>query len=182
MDGYLGQMIEPVILPKKVNAKDALPKWALTGCEGRKPNTIKTYSNSVEECEAVNLRLQKKFAMILKREQQAELLLTEDAKLIIVAFGFVSRIARTVIKLARAQGLKVGMIRPVTLWPFPGQSFSALLPRTKSFLVIEQNAGQMVQDVRLAVNGRAPVHFYGRLGGAVPSTKEILAKLSELSK
>jgi 2-oxoglutarate ferredoxin oxidoreductase subunit alpha len=179
IDGYLGQMIEPVVLPPKAKTEKTNLPWTLTGCKGRKPRTIKTYSNSVEECEAINLHLQGKYAAIRNAEQRAELFNTEDAEFIIVAFGIASRIARTAVKFARAKGLKVGLIRPITLWPFPEKTFTLLLPQTKAFFVIEQNSGQMVQDVKLAVNGRVPVYFYGRLGGTAPSTKEILAKLNK---
>ncbi len=178
VDGLLAQMAEPVTFPPPKDYTAYEKKWALTGAKGRERNLIRTYTNDEKEAEALNLHLQKKYQEIQSKEQQWEELEVEDAEVILVAFGIVGRIAVSVVKEARSAGLKVGLIQPVTLWPFPEKAFRQLPPNIRSFLVIEENAGQMVEDVKLTVCGRAPVNFFGTLGGRVPSETEIL-KLSK---
>ncbi len=133
--------------------------------------------------EALNNKLQAKYREIEKNEVRVEVLQCEDAEIVITAFGIASRICRNVIRQARAEGIKVGMIRPITLWPFPSKTISAVasIESVSSFLTVELNAGQMVEDVRLAVNGSKPVEFYGRMGGNLPSQKEILEKIRTMA-
>ena len=174
VDGLLGQMSEPVTFPRPMDRTQYKKKWALTGAKGRERNLVRTYFNDLEESRAYNLRLQRKYRQIQSKEQRWEELEVENAEVILVSFGIVGRIASTAIREARSKGLKLGLIRPITLWPFPEKAFRHLPGSLHSFLVIEQNAGQMLEDVKLAVNGRAPVEFLGKLGGDLPTVKEIL--------
>jgi 2-oxoglutarate ferredoxin oxidoreductase subunit alpha len=129
------------------------------------------------ELERHNLRLQKKYALIRKKEVLSEAFDTEDAELVVVAFGIAARIALSAVKELRREGRKVGLLRPVTLFPFPERQIVAIAARKKRFIVVEMNAGQMVEDVRLAVNGKSEVLFYGRPGGAVFNTEELYRKI-----
>lgn len=182
-DGSLGQMMEPAEMPpmRPVRRPEERPAWALTGAKGRKPNIITSLHLLEEELEKVNLRLQAKLREIAANEVRWKEYSTEDADLLIVAFGTVGRVCQTVVREARAKGLKVGLLRPITVWPFPSARIAELAARVRGILVVEMNAGQMLEDVRLAVEGRCPVRFYGRLGGIIPLPDEILPKLEEFS-
>ncbi|MEG6586042.1 3-methyl-2-oxobutanoate dehydrogenase subunit VorB [Dendrosporobacter sp. 1207_IL3150] len=176
-DGALGQMMEPVLLPERILASTPKP-WAATGLRGRsKPNIINSLYLIPNQLEEHNLRLQKKYYDISKAEVMYEEYNTDEAELIIVAYGITSRIARSAIDKARKDGYKVGLLRPITLWPFPVDIFTKLANTAKAFLTLELSAGQMVEDVRLSVNGCKPVYFYGRMGGMIPSTKEIYGQI-----
>ena len=124
---------------------------------------------------------QERYAIIQEKEAKAEEYLTEDADIVLVAYGASSRIARSAVNSARAEGIKAGLIRPITLWPFPVKNIQAACKSAKAFLAVEMSMGQMVDDVRLAVNGEHPVHFFGRTGGIIPSPAEVLAKIEEIS-
>lgn len=176
-DGLLAKMMEKVELPERITPKNNFD-WTLTGAGDREPNLITTCATGPEQWEQVNLELQKKFVAMEANEQRWESYQTEDADIIIVAYGTVARIALSAIDLARENGMKVGMIRPITLWPFPKKAFAGL--EDKEFFVSELSAGQMVEDVKLAVNNANKVKFYGRLGGITPSPDELYQKLSEL--
>jgi len=189
-DGLLGQMMEPVQIqpiapsPSLDYARDrqTIDKpWALTGCAGRKPNTIKSLILTEGALEAHNIKLQEKFRKIKEAETRAEGFYLKDSDIILVAYGSVARMAKAAMETARAKGLKVGVIRPITLWPFPEKLIGETADRIKKFLVVEMSAGQMVEDVRLAVNGRARVEFYGRMGGGIPSEEEICRRIEALS-
>ena len=181
-DGYLGQMIEPLELkeykkPANLPAKD----WALTGCKGRKPHVVKTlYLIPPELLIKHNIHLQEKYGRIKKELCLYEEAETKDADLIIVAYGIAARICKGAVLKARKSGLKVGLLRPITLWPFPENIISQLADKAKKFLVVEMSMGQMVDDVRLAVNGKKPVEFFGNAGGWMPSSDMILDKIKEL--
>ncbi|MBR0576957.1 3-methyl-2-oxobutanoate dehydrogenase subunit VorB [Proteiniclasticum sp. BAD-10] len=181
-DGMLGQMMEPVEF--KERSGRALPEktWAANGRNGRaQHNVINSLFLKSDALEGHNRKLQEKFREIKKNEVRYELMNTEDAELILVAYGTTARICKNVIKLAKAKGVNLGLIRPITLWPYPDQAFEETLDKTKlGYLVVEMSEGQMVQDAKLAVNGRKPVHFYGRSGGMVPSPEEILNKVMEI--
>jgi len=181
-DGAIGQMMEPAELPpmRPVRPPEERPSWALTGAEGRDPNVITSLYLGAENLEEVNLRLQEKLAKIAANEVRWKEYSTEDADLLLVAFGTVGRVCQTVVREAREQGLKVGLLRPVTLWPFPSARLAELAEQVRGMLVVEMNAGQMLEDVRLAVEGRCPIEFYGRLGGIVPLPDEILPELEKL--
>lgn len=181
-DGSLGQMMEPAEMPplRPVRKPEERPAWALTGAKGRQPNIISSLHLLEEELEKVNLHLQAKLREIAANEVRWKEYSTEDADLLLVAFGTVGRVCQTVVREARAKGLKVGLLRPITVWPFPSARIAELAGQVRGILVVEMNAGQMLEDVRLAVEGRCPVHFYGRMGGIIPLPDEILSQLEEL--
>ena len=176
-DGVVGQMMEPFHPTKYV--RPALPEkdWILDGCKGREPRVIRTLCMGPGELERHNLHLQKKYTLIRKKEVLFEAYDIEDAELVVVAFGIAARIALSAVKELRREGRKVGLFRPVTLFPFPEKQIAAIASRKKRFIVVEMNAGQMVEDVRLAVNGKSEVLFYGRPGGAVFNTEELHRKI-----
>jgi 2-oxoglutarate ferredoxin oxidoreductase subunit alpha len=181
-DGAIGQMMEPAELPpmRPVRKPADRPAWALTGAQGRKPNTITSLYLGAENLEAVNLRLQAKLKEITANEVRWKEYDTDDADLLLVAFGTVGRVCQSVVREARDQGIKVGLLRPVTLWPFPSVRLAELAQQVRGMLVVEMSAGQMLEDVRLAVEGRCPIEFYGRMGGPIPLPDEILPELTKL--
>jgi 2-oxoglutarate ferredoxin oxidoreductase subunit alpha len=181
-DGMLGQMMEPVEFGNHVERALPPKDWATTGTRGDgKPKIINSLRLDPNDLEQHNLNLQAKYREIEEKEVKYEQYMTEDAEYIIVAFGIISRIAKTAISHARAAGLKVGMIRPITLWPFPVQPFAETKNQVNAYLTVEMSAGQMVEDVRLAVNGAKPVYFYGRMGGNVPTHEEIFNQVKEIA-
>lgn len=180
-DGSIGQMMEPAELPPMRELKKERPSWALTGAQGRERNVITSLFMGAEELEKLNQELQTKLAYIqANNEMRYEEYLVDDADLIVVAFGTAARVAQTAIQHLRREGLKVGLFRPITLWPFPSQRLLQLTYVADRMLVLEMNAGQMVHDVRLAVHDRIPVHFYGRMGGVIPMPDEVAQKVHEL--
>ncbi len=182
-DGVIGQMMEKVVLPEQKLRKTEeeirrLYPWATVGrTPDRQPNIMTSLELKPEVMEARNLHLQAKYAEIKEKEVRFETQNTDDADYIIVAFGSAARIAEKAIELARAEGIKVGLFRPITLWPFPEKQIAQLAQGKKGVLVAEINAGQMVEDVRLAINGAVPVEHFGRLGGIVPEPEEIVSAL-----
>ena len=179
-DGLLGQMMEPLTIPSDMQPKHYDKPWALTGCKGRAPRIIRSLLLGDGALEEHNKRMQEKFRIIKEAEVRSQSFNTRDADIILVAYGSVARIAKAAMEAARSKGLKVGLIRPVTLWPFPDKIIEGSCAATKKFLVVEMSAGQMVEDVRLAVNGRAKVEFYGRMGGGVPCEEEVLERIEAL--
>ena len=181
-DGAIGQMMEPAELPpmRPLRPPDERPDWALTGAKDRDHNITTSLFLGAENLEEVNLRLQAKLRDIAANEVRWEEHSTEDAEILLVAFGTVGRVCQSVVRDAREKGLKVGLLRPITLWPFPSARLTELAEQVRGMLVVEMNAGQMVEDVRLAVEGRCPVSFYGRMGGIVPLPDEILPELEKL--
>lgn len=182
-DGMLGQMMEPVEF--KERAPKALPEknWAADGLNGReKHNVINSLYLQSEKLEQHNIKLQEKYAQIKKNETRYELFNCDgEVDLIMVAYGTTSRICKSVIKMAKHEGIKLGLIRPITLWPFPLEAFDKTINNTKhGYISVEMSCGQMIEDVRLSVEGRQPVHFYGRTGGMVPHPDDILAKVREI--
>lgn len=180
-DGMLGQMMEPVEFrpPKK---RELPPKdWATTGTGGkRKPNIINSLYIAAEDLEVHNKKLQEKYKKIRENEVKVESYNIEDADVVISAFGTVARIAKTAIAKLEKEGYKVGMIRPITLWPYPYDEFKKINQNCKGILTVEMNSGQMVDDVKIAVEGRFPVYFYGRTGGMVPTPEAIIEKVKEI--
>ena len=182
-DGVIGQMMEKVVLPPyKPRRTDeeviAQCPWASTGkTKNRVRNVITSLELKPEEMEKRNLHLQEKYAEIRKKEVRYETQQTDDADYLIVAFGSAARIAQKAIEIAREEGIKVGLFRPITLWPFPSKQIADMARTKKGGLVVEINAGQMVQDVRLAINGEEKVEQFGRLGGIVPEPEEIVNAL-----
>ena len=185
-DGAIGQMMEKVVLPpfKPRRTEEEIMKecpWATTGRKGmRKPNIITSLELRSEEMEKINLRIQSKYREIEAKEVRFEEYMTSDADYLIVAFGSAARISKKVISIAREQGLKVGLLRPITLWPFPSKRIAELASKVKGILSLEINAGQMVEDIRMAVEGKTPVEWYGRLGGIIPEPEEVVAQLKKL--
>ena len=180
-DGALGQMMEKV--EWKPWRPQMIPKpWATTGLRGRRQNNIvKTLILTPEELEEQNRKLQDKYRSITEREPLWEESHTEDADLILVAYGIMARIAQSAMDLARAKGLRAGMLRPRTLWPFPMKALKDTAKQARAFLVLELSAGQMLEDVLLSVEHAKPVHFYGRMGGMVPGAREILDQILAIS-
>jgi 2-oxoglutarate ferredoxin oxidoreductase subunit alpha len=185
-DGVIGQMMEKVVLPaQKPRRTDeevmAQCPWATFGrIGGRKPNIITSLELQPEIMEKNNERYQAKYKLIEENEVRYEEINCEDADYLIVAFGSMARIGQKAMELAREQGIKVGILRPITLWPFPKKAIADYANRVKGMLVTELNAGQMVEDVRLAVNGKVKVEHFGRLGGIVPDPDEIVTALHQL--
>lgn len=181
-DGALGQMMEPVEF-KESSGKSVEKPWAATGLRGRSThNIINSLFLQPDLMEKHNHVLQEKYARIQETETRWENLQTEDADIIVVAYGITSRIAQTAIVKARAAGIKVGMLRPISLWPFPSKPIAALTANAKAFVVFEMSAGQMVEDVRLAVNGARPVFFHGRTGGMLPTPKELYETIMTVAR
>jgi len=179
-DGLIGQMMEPAELPPMQPLLRDRPEWALTGAAGREPNVITSLELSAPALEEVNLRLQAKLSEIRETEQRSTEMFTEDARLVVAGYGMAGRIAQSAVTQARCEGMKVGLFRPITLWPFPERQLSALADRVDAFLVVEMNAGQMVEDVKLSAGGQVPVTFYGRTGGVVPVPEEIYHEITTL--
>lgn len=184
-DGVIGQMMEKVVLPpfKPRRTEEEIKKecpWATVGrTKNRKPNIITSLELKSEVMEERNLHLQAKYNTIQEKEVRYETQQMEDADYIIVSFGSAARIAEKALELAREEGLKVGLFRPITLWPFPQKELAEAAQGKKGVLVAEINAGQMVQDVRLAINNTVKVEHFGRLGGIVPEPEEIVKALKE---
>jgi 2-oxoglutarate ferredoxin oxidoreductase subunit alpha len=174
-DGMLGQMMEPVELPEPVDL-DGLPAkdWATTGAAGRDPNIVLSFDLDPEGLKQMNLDLQAKYREIEAHEVRYEETDTDDADMVIAAYGTIARIAKSVVRMARAEGIKLGLFRPITLWPYPYEPLRALAERVHTLLTVEMSAGQMWEDVRLAVAERAATPFFGEMGGIVPTPRAIL--------
>ncbi|MDQ7788402.1 MAG: 3-methyl-2-oxobutanoate dehydrogenase subunit VorB [Thermodesulfovibrionales bacterium] len=179
-DGIIGQMMEP-FYPNPYRKPDLPEKdWALDGCKGRAPRVIKSLYMGDGELEMRNIVLQTKYAEMKKREVMADRYYLDDAEIVVVAFGIAARIALSSVLRLRREGLKVGLFRPVTLFPFPAQELFAIAGEHIRFLTIEMNAGQMVEDVRLSVNGKSQVLFHGRPGGSLLTPEEVEEKIRQV--
>ena len=185
-DGAIGQMMEKVELadfkPRWTDeeVKEISGSWAAMGkSPDRKQNVITSLELESDKMERNNIRFQAKYSKIQENEVRYEAIDCDDADYIIVAFGSSARVCQKTIQLARAKGHKVGLLRPITLFPFPTEKIKELAQRAKGFLSVEMNAGQMVEDVRLAVNGKVPVEYYGRMGGIIPSPDEVEKALEQ---
>jgi 2-oxoglutarate/2-oxoacid ferredoxin oxidoreductase subunit alpha len=178
-DGILGQMMEPVELPKSRKSALSTEKgWSLSGCGVRKPRVVKSFFMKDGDLEKHNQRLQEKYAAMSSSEQRWEECMSADAQVVVVAYGTVARMAHSVVLEARKRGVRAGLLRPITLWPFPQAPFEALSKKSTVFLVAEMSAGQMIDDVKLALNGAARVDFIGATGGGI-LTEEALARKIE---
>ena len=181
-DGMLGQMMEPVELPEPRTELPEKP-WATTGHGNtREKNIANSLYLVAEELERTNFERFERYAEIKANEQMSEQVDCDDADIVIVAFGASSRIARSAVRAAREEGIKAGLFRPITLWPFPVDALKATVGKAKAYLSVEMNMGQMVDDVRLVVEGAAPVEFYGRTGGVIPTPAEVLDKIREINE
>lgn len=180
-DGILGQMMEPIVLERKPRRKLPPKDWALTGAKGREQNIVRSLWLPEGALEKHNYKLKAKYEQVQKNEVICEQYEVDDAEIVVVAYGVAARIVRGAVNKAREEGIKVGWIRPVTLWPFPTEQISKAADELRIFLTVEMSCGQMVEDVKLAVAGKAPVVLYGRPGGGVPTVDEILDKIKQLT-
>lgn len=179
-DGILGQMMEPVsfdgIEPPKESNKD----WAVTGTHGGRPkNIVNSLYLNPEELEALNFERFERYAKVAENEVMSEEYLTEDADVVVVAYGACARIAKNAIAAAREQGIKAGLVRPITLWPFPNKVLAQTAEKAKSFVCVEMSMGQMIDDLRLAINCSRPVTLCRRTGGMVPTPEQVLTSIQE---
>ena len=183
-DGSIGQMMEPAELPPmlEVRKREDRAEWSLTGAKGRDPRVITSIYIDPAEEEVFNLHLVEKQKEIEANEVRFSSLLLEDAEIAVVAYGTAGRIAQSSVKQARDEGIKVGLLRPISLYPFPYDEIGKVADQVKRILVVEMSGGQMLDDVRLAVNGKVPVDFYGRMGGMVPLPDEVFEQIQELNQ
>ncbi len=181
-DGILGQMVEPIEIRPYEPILDLPEKnYILDGCMGRKSRVIKTlYLHPADSLMQHNIHLAEKYKKICKELQLTEEYETSDAQMVIAAYGITARIAKGAVDLARAKGMKVGLVRPITLWPFPQRDFRKLAKRMKKFLVVEMSNGQFIEDVKLAIECKRPVEFLGWGGGWYPSAENIFEKIKEI--
>jgi pyruvate/2-oxoacid:ferredoxin oxidoreductase alpha subunit len=177
-DGFVGQMMEPVKFAQKA-IEPELPAWAVAGSAETRMNMITSLHMGTDDLEAHNHALEAKYRRAQQREARAEDWCADDAEIVLVGYGIIGRILKAVTAEARAMGLKVGMLRPITLWPFPTADFQRLARHARSFVVVEMSNGQMIDDVRLALNGARPVEFLSRVGGNVPSHEDVLQFVME---
>ena len=181
-DGMMGQMMEPVVFPEPIDPKTLPPKdWILDGADGRPSRIIRSLLLDTTIEEDLNWKLARKYEIITRKLQMAETYMVDDAKLVIVAYGTAARIAKGAIKRVRENGLKVGLLRPISLWPFPEEALRELTLKTREFLVFEMSLGQMIEDVRLSLEGKGNVRFYGRPGGIIPTPDELAKVITSLS-
>lgn len=179
-DGMIGQMMEPVELPQPTDLSSLPAKeWATDGAENREPNTIKSFALGAEKLKSINVCLQEKYQLIKSEEIRYEELNVEDPDLLLVCYGTVGRIAKSVLKLASERDLNLGLFRPITLWPFPYERLEELSKGVDTVLTVEMSAGQMWEDVQLATGKGVDTPFYGETGGIVPTPKEILKEVQE---
>lgn len=178
-DGMLGQTMEPIELKERQDKQLPAKDWAIDGCKGRSKRKIAMYNLTNEAGEKTALHLQAKFDQMQQETQRWENYETEDAEYVLVAYGTCGRVAKSAVQIARQQGIKLGLIRPITLWPFPKKAFTNL-EGVKGMLTVELNAGQMIEDVKLAVRHAVPVHLHNRLGGMTLSENSILRKFAEV--
>lgn len=181
-DGMTGQMMEPVEF-REVATKRELPAkdWATTGTNGsRKPNIINSLALDPAELEKHNIKLDKKYKEMEEKEVRYEMYKMEDAEVVMVAYGTTARIAKNAVDALHQEGIKVGLIRPITVWPFPYKAFKEIPATAKALLSVEMSMGQMIDDVKIANEGRLPVEFYGRAGGMIPTPEAIVAKVKDI--
>lgn len=182
-DGMLGQMMEPVELPADAGEKPVNKPWAAAGHgDSREHNIINSLYLTPNALEDLVVERYNRYAQIKREEQRAEEYLVEDADIVLVAYGASSRVARSAVNKAREAGIKAGLIRPISLWPFPVDAIKKAGETAKSMLVVEMSMGQMVDDVRLAVECKIPVHFFGRTGGIIPTPAEVYEEIQKLAK
>lgn len=179
-DGALGQMMEPAELPPMRPLSKERPSWALTGAADRKKNIITSLFLGAENLEELNQRLQEKLTLIATTEVRYETTFVDDAEIVIVAFGTAARVAQTAVHRLRRAGVPVGLLRPISLWPFPERPLRQLAGQTEALLVVEMNAGQMLHDIRAAVGTNTPISFLGRMGGSIPMPEEIEREVERL--
>jgi len=180
-DGMIGQIMEPVVLPEMITPSRPEMPWALTGAKGRKKNIITSLFLNAPELEKLNLELQAIYREIRENERRAALFMMDDAEYVVIAYGTGGRICETAIRRAREEGLRVGLFRPITVSPFPYPELQDACRNARQVLVAEMSAGQMLEDVRLALMDTVPISFYGKLGGVVPLPDEILEEIRKIA-
>ena len=179
-DGAIGQMMEPAELPPMRQLPLERPSWALTGAKNRDRNLVNSLYMGVDNLELLNHKLQAKLSQIQQDEVRYETQFVEDADVVLVAFGTAARVAQTAVQRLRRQGHKVGLFRPITLWPFPEKELASVAEACKGLLVVEMNAGQMVNDVRMIAGIHKPIEFLGRMGGRIPLPEEVTREAETL--
>ncbi len=180
-DGSIGQMMEPAELPPMQPVKTVYPDWAVRGADGREKRILTSIYLQPEQEEVTNLRLLENWNRIQANEVRYREYYLDDAEIVVVGFGTAGRVSLSAVRAARAEGIKVGLLRPVTLSPLPTKQIAELAGRVQSMLVVEMNSGQMLEDVRLAASGKLPIEFYGRMGGMVPFPDEILGEIHRMA-
>lgn len=180
-DGSIGQMMEPAELPPMQPVRKTLPDWAVSGESGRERRRLTSIYLNPDDEETTNLRMLDRWMQVQDEEVRYKEYYLDDAEIVVIGFGTAGRVALSAVRAARAAGIKVGLFRPVTLSPFPDDVLKEIAIEAEALLVVEMNAGQMLDDVKLAVEGAAPVEFYGRLGGVVPYPDEILGEIQRLA-
>jgi 2-oxoglutarate ferredoxin oxidoreductase subunit alpha len=181
-DGLLGQMMEPVSFPETA-AKTYDKPWATTGHGGKRAhNIVNSLFLQPDVLEKSILDRDARYKDVAANHSEAENYMTDDADIIIVAYGATSRICKSAVNAARAEGIKAGMFRPVTLWPFPSEALRAAAAPASSLLTVEMSTGQMIEDVKLSINCSKPVHFFGRTGGIIPTPAEVLAQIKKINE
>ena len=180
-DGMLGQMMEPVEFENLPKREVPEKTWATNGTQmKRKKNIVNSLYIEPDALEKMNNERLERYELVKKNEVKVETVNAENADVVIVAYGVMARVAKTVMQMMEEKGIKVGVVRPITLWPFPTEEIAKVAETAKAFISVEMSQGQMVEDVRLAVNGKKPVYFYGRNGGVVPSPDEICAEIEKI--
>ena len=179
-DGILGQVMEPFYPTPYVKPELPGKNWILDGCKDREPRVVRSLCMADGELEERNYKLQRKYMQMKKKDVRFESYFTDDADTIVVAFGIAARITLSSVKSLRRKGFKIGLFRPITLFPFPGKELSDLAEENRQFITVEMNAGQMVEDVRLAINGRSEVLFYGKPGGSILTPEEVQKNITQL--
>ena len=179
-DGLLGQMMEPVFMPGMRHVEIKEEEWVLSGCRGRAPRLLRSLILDPGDLAAHNLHLQEKYRRVAAREVRFESVFTNDAELIVVAYGTPARVCRAAVAACREKGIRAGLIRPITLWPFPREEISRLASQASHILVVEMSHGQMVEDVMLSAEFRVPVSFFGKAGGLTFHIDEVIKKIEEI--
>lgn len=181
-DGSIGQMMEPAELPEMQPVRKERPDWAVTGALGREPRILSSIYINPDDEEVANYRLLDRWFEIQENEIRYKEYYLDDAEIVVVGYGTAGRIALSAVRTARADGIKVGLLRPISLSPYPYQQVEEAARNAQSMLVVEMNTGQMLDDVRLAIKGRIPIEFYGRPGGTVPFPDEILGEIRRMAR
>lgn len=180
-DGLIGQIMEPVAFPEMKEPQRKPHPWAVTGARGRKKNVVTSLYLGANNLEQANLRLQATIQQIRENEIRYAEYMTEGAEIVVVAYGTAGRIVQTAVNKARAEGIAVGLFRPISVFPFPSARLDAIAQNARKILVVELSAGQMIEDVRLATRERVPISFYGRMGGVIPLPEEVLDEIRKLA-
>lgn len=180
VDGLIGQMMEPIVITDEEEKVYKRPDWAVDGKKGGPKRVVSSLFLDANDLEQHNLKLERKYQEIFDKEQRFEYVDMDDAEIVLVAYGTMARVCRSAMAMLRENNIKVGMIKPITLWPFPYQAFEHINDNVKGFLTCEMSLGQMIDDVRLAVNGRRKVNFYGRAGGVVPEPEQVYEAVIKL--